>query len=231
MATIWTAVIFDLDDTLFLEREFVLSGFDAVAAELAATVGVPASILRAEFQKIFESGERSDVFGVWLRNHGHSVVWLPQLIELYRSHSPRITLVPEMLELLADLRQRIPLGLITDGHLATQRGKIKALAIEPYFSAITCSDLLGREFWKPHPRPYRETLGALDVPAESAVYVADNPAKDFLGARGVGMATVRVRWPGGMHAERFVPSPEFAADHEVTSVGDLRRLLLENIPA
>jgi FMN phosphatase YigB (HAD superfamily) len=53
------------------------------------------------------------------------------------------------------------------------------------------------------------------------VYVSDNPAKDFLGARRAGMRSIRVRRAGGIYTALEPETPEYAPDAEV---GDLERV-------
>ena len=51
----WQGIVFDLDDTLYPERDYVLSGFKAVASWAEARLGVPSlggfSGLRRLFDK------------------------------------------------------------------------------------------------------------------------------------------------------------------------------------
>jgi FMN phosphatase YigB (HAD superfamily) len=53
------------------------------------------------------------------------------------------------------------------------------------------------------------------------VYVAENPAKDFLGARRVVMATVWVRRPTGFYANQDPRDLEHHPDIRVTSLNEL----------
>ena len=53
-------VTFDLDDTLYLERDFVRSGFAAVGAWLATERGVRG--FEACAWRLFEAGRRGDIF-------------------------------------------------------------------------------------------------------------------------------------------------------------------------
>jgi len=83
---------------------------------------------------------------------------------------------------------------------------------------------LGPDAWKPSPRGYAEVLRRLgDVSPADAVYVSDNPAKDFLGARRAGLRSVRVRRPGGIYTELEPETPDHAPDVEVAG--------LEEVPA
>jgi FMN phosphatase YigB (HAD superfamily) len=55
--------------------------------------------------------------------------------------------------------------------------------------------------------------------------VADNPAKDFRGARSVGMDTVRVRHADGLYAGLEASSPADAPDREVARIEDMEGIL------
>jgi len=54
--------------------------------------------------------------------------------------------------------------------------------------------------------------------------VADNPRKDFIGARQLGWRTVRVLRPAGEHAG-YSPTPAEAADADITTLLTLKQLL------
>jgi putative hydrolase of the HAD superfamily len=127
--------------------------------------------------------------------------------------------------LLEGLHRRYLLGLLSDGYLEVQRKKVEALALDRYLDAIVLSDEFGRDAWKPSPRPFLKVLEVLAVDAHAAVYVADNPAKDFAGARGVGMASVRLRSEDGVYGRLEPSAPRDAPDIEITDIGDVERAL------
>jgi Haloacid dehalogenase-like hydrolase len=105
-----------------------------------------------------------------------------------------------------------------------QRKKFEALALAHHFDAVVFSDELGREFWKPSPRPFEVASEALGVDPSECVYVSDNPLKDFIGARRAGLATVRLRRPDGVYAQIDPPTEDHAPDvelHEIAAVGEL----------
>lgn len=221
----WQAVIFDLDDTLFPERDYVLSGFRAVAAWAEGHVGIPAAQGFAALQGLFAEGVRGNVFDRWLAGHEGAALLVPRLVQVYREHQPLLTPFEGVRELLAFLRGRSRLGVVSDGYLAVQQGKFAALGLGESFDAVVFSDAWGREAWKPSTRPFEEVLRRLPAEAGEAVYVADNPAKDFLGARRLGMFTIRLRQDGGEYAHLDPPSAEHAPHRTVTSLAELRHLL------
>ena len=221
------AIVFDLDDTLYPERAYVLSGFRAVAVWAEERVGIPADQGFAEFCRLFEEGVRGDTFNRWLENHeSNPDDWVPQMVQVYREHDPRITSYPEVPILLQRLRPRYRLGLVSDGYAEVQKRKLAALGLTSYFDVLVLSDEWGREAWKPNARPFEIVLQKLGVTGPEAVYVADNPNKDFLGARQVGMWTVRVRRPEGLYSHLEPPSPEHAPNVEIGTLSDLEAWLM-----
>jgi len=216
------AIAFDLDDTLYPERDFVLSGFRAVASWAEIHLGIPAHDGFAELRDLFEEGVRGNTFNHWLAGHGLAEEKLvPQLVRVYRGHAPQITPFLEVPALLQNLHRRYRLGLVSDGYLTVQQRKLAALGLTPYFDAVVFSDEWGLESWKPSPRPFRALLERLDVEASRTAYVADNPSKDFMGARQAGLLTIWVRRPGGVYSHLNPPSQQHAPDIEITSLSAL----------
>lgn len=221
----WRAVIFDLDDTLYPEREYVLSGFRAVAAWAKGHTGKPADETYEALAGLFRQGVRGDTFNRWLAGNGLPASLAAQCVEVYRGHVPRIRPFPGVPELLRSLHGRLHLGLLSDGYLDVQRAKWRALALSQYFSAVVFTDELGRENWKPHPAPFRRALSLLGVSGAEAVYVADNCAKDFLGARGAGLSGIWARHSEGEYCRKDPATPAHAADAVANSLEELSALL------
>ncbi len=222
----WQAVIFDLDDTLYPERDYVLSGFRAVAAWAEANLRVPAEEGFAELRGLFEQGVRGRTFDRWLAARGLGpAVLTGRLVRVYRDHEPELAPFPGVRELLASLRRRHRLGLLTDGYLGVQRVKLRALGLAPFFDAIIVTDEWGREAWKPSTVGFTAAVRELGTEATAAVYVGDNPVKDFVGARRSGLASVRLRHAGGEYAHLEPETAEHAPDFTVASLAELERLL------
>jgi putative hydrolase of the HAD superfamily len=221
------AIVFDLDDTLYLEGDYVRSGFRAVADELALRLALSADEAFNELDALFQGGEHRRTFDRWVEARGlGSDGLVAELIDVYRSHRPTMATFPGVPELLGRLGADYALGLLSDGYEDVQRKKLEALAIEGAFQAVVFSDSVGRDAWKPSPKPYHAILAALGVSGPEAVYVSDNPLKDFLGARRVDMRSIRVRVPGGVYRELEPETPDHAADADLTSLSDLESLLL-----
>lgn len=222
----WQAVVFDLDDTIYPERDFVFGGFRAVAHWLALQLDLSAQTVYDQLRSLYEASVRGKTFDLCLQALGVSDTDLvPVLVQVYRDHTPQLESFPEVIPMLTELRSRYRLGLVSDGYLAVQQRKLEALGLAPYFDAIVFSDQWGRDAWKPSTRPFEAVLEQLDALPDTAIYVADNPLKDFLGARRIGMWTVQIQRPGGEYVERLPPTPRHAPHATIYNLEQLMTLL------
>ncbi|NUQ63593.1 MAG: HAD-IA family hydrolase [Pirellulales bacterium] len=216
------AIVFDLDDTLYPEHQYVQSGIRAVAAWAERQFGMPREHVLEELENKIRTGVRNRTFDGWLAAHRLDPVrWVPEMVRVYREHNPQIALFPELAAMLPRWRRQYRLGLVTDGYLEVQRRKIAACRLADFLDAIVCSDELGRDAWKPSARPFALVLQRLGVAGDEAVYVGDNPAKDFRGAKLLGMGTIRVRRPGGLHSNVEPLSDEDSPHTEVSQWSDV----------
>ena len=221
------AVVFDLDDTLYPEKDYVLSGFRAVANWMDTHYGISAKATYLELKQIFENKSRSNTFDLWLIQHQLSVDKLVRhLVQVYREHLPTIQPFGEVPALLSTLKAKYRLALLSDGYLNVQRKKLSALGIASFFKTVIFSDEWGREYWKPNSRIFEITLEKLGVKGGETLYVADNPNKDFHGARMAEMQTIRLRLPSGLYSMDNPQDASYAPDLEVTSHQELSQLLL-----
>ncbi len=223
------ALLFDLDDTLYPERSFVVSGFHAAGEWISARLGRPTVETAAELLALHDGGARADTFDRWLESHGFEVQrYVDSLVNAYRQHTPRIEPYTGVRDLLARLRTTHRLGLISDGLHDVQRRKLWALGMEEDFEAMVFSDQIGRDAWKPSSKPFEKALSILSLPPQGAVYIADNPIKDFIGPRALGMTTIRVRHEGGYYAGCEPPTFRHAPDYQVYGIADLEQIIYGN---
>ena len=214
-------VVFDIDDTLYLERDYARSGFYSLDAYARDELGIDSFAARA--WTTFEAGARGTIFDDVLRDAGVVVdeAIIAELVRRYREHTPDVSLPDDARSTLERLAPRCALGAITDGPSPSQRAKIGALGLSRWIETIVVTDELGREFWKPHPRAFELVREAARCAHASCVYVADNPRKDFIAPRSLGWTTVRIRRAGGLH--RAAPSGDDVA-HEIRSLDELPNL-------
>lgn len=221
------AVVFDLDDTLFPERAYVLSGFRAVGLWCEGKFAIRADRAFEEMCGLLDSGFRGDTFNKFCEAHGEPQSAVPEMVRVYREHLPELVPYGGVPELLKRLAGRYLVGLVSDGYVDVQEKKLTALGIGSLFDGVVFSDELGRDHWKPSTRPFEIVSERLGVQPQQAVYVGENSLKDFLGARRAGMRTIRVLGPAGFYTHESPPSVEHAADVEIESLGDLEEALTE----
>lgn len=217
-------IVFDLDDTLYPEQQYVLSGFRAVAAWLADSHGIDQDEAESCMCSTFQDGRRGDIFNNALERLGiaYDGALIRKLVGIYRGHVPAITLFDDACWAL-DHYAELPLGLITDGYLVAQKAKVTALAIAGRFSSLIYTDALGQQYWKPHERAFELTERAVRE-AHNFIYVADNEAKDFIAPRRRGWITVMIERPEAEYSaatENLLARPQ----HRISTLRDLPTVL------
>ena len=214
-------IVLDLDDTLYLEREYQLSGFEAAGRHLEETRSVGALAVLAS--RLFEEGVRQRVYDEALERLGiRDAALVQELVEVHRSHRPIISLLPDARRFLARARALgLGLALLSDGFLVTQRRKVAALGLEGVLDPVVLTDAWGRDKWKPSEHGFREIMSARGGGPDEYVYLADNPAKDFLAPNRLGWRTIRIRRPHGEHFHAEPGRGLFAAGTEVASLDEV----------
>lgn len=214
------AIVFDMDDTLYKEKDYVVSGFKAVD-----------DWIKEDYKKIgfyniaiqlFDSGERKFVFNKALEklNITYDEKLISNLIEKYRLHKPDIQLLDEADWVLSNLTNNVKIGLISDGYLITQERKINALKLKERVHSIILTDKLGREYWKPSQLPYEKISKELQVPHQQCVYIGDNLSKDFITAKKLNWITVHINREDGIYRNLIVEQ-DYKAHY---TIDNLRRL-------
>ena len=206
------AVAFDLDDTLYAERDYVRSGYRAVGKHLRWTLGcenLTGGSMAAEdwLWDRFCRGQAAGAFDALNETFelGLADDGIKQLVRVYRSHRPDIRPVDGATETLKHLAGLYRLGLLSDGFLPAQQLKLDALGLGDLFAAVVFTESLGREFWKPSPAGFEALAGELGVAHDACAYVGDNPSKDFVAPNALGWLTVQMVRPDQIHAHKPAP--------------------------
>ena len=220
-----TALLFDLDDTLYAERDYAFSGFAAVAVAFADRLGEPAQTA-FDMRRLFDSEQRRRVFNEVLTMRGLSdePKLVKAMIDIYRTHRPTIKLLPDAEAALCRFHGRYRLGLITDGPAVMQSAKVEALGLRSRMDAVILTDELGPGLGKPHRRSFEMISTQLGASGEECAYVADNVSKDFVAPNALGWRSIRIVRPDGVY--RDVPAAAGGSpDHEIESLDELDVLL------
>ena len=216
------AIVLDIDDTLYLERDYVRSGFEAVGRWAHRELGVDDFADRA--WAAFERGARNTIFDEVLTACGAPTddATITELVARYRTHPPAIVLAADAEAGLDRWHRVAALAAITDGPLSSQQAKARALGLERWTSTVVFTASLGPGKGKPDPAAFELVQEELGIDGKSCVYVADNPAKDFVGPKALGWRTVRVRRRLSLHADVESGAD---VDHEITTLEQLDAVL------
>lgn len=172
-------IVFDLDDTLFYEQDFLVSAYREIAVFASENDAESVHQKMLEFYR-----KKQDTFAYIASKYN---IPKDDLLNMYRSHVPSVSLrigVATVLNILAE--NKVQMGLLTDGRTVTQNHKIDALNIRHFFDKIIISEEFGSE--KPNPANYK----IFEKPGHDYVYIADNPKKDFVAPNALGWKTLMV---------------------------------------
>lgn len=205
------AVCFDLDGTLFDDRQYVRAGLEQAGALAKERTG---RNLTEEFlEAYFKRGLRERTFDHVLDEQGLSLDLVPELVEAYHANEANLAPYPGTRRVLERLEGRYDLGVLTGG--TNGRQKLIRLGLDDYFDTVIATT--ERETTKRSPEPFKELLEVLDVDSPETVFVGDRPELDLLYPNRLGMHTIRVET-----GHRLVnPTDEARADHVLA---DLRGL-------
>lgn len=164
-------VVFDLDDTLYNEINYLKSAYRHIANTID-----PANENNIYNDLLNWYNEGLNPFSLLTAKY-RTELSLNQLLDLYRFHIPQIKIHTDALDFIHWLvKQEIPMGLITDGRSITQRNKLRSLQITEFFSDIIISEEFGSE--KPHQNNF--LYFTKKHPGKTFTYIADNTRKDFI---------------------------------------------------
>lgn len=210
-----SAVLFDLDDTLYPRRRFVLSGFAAVARHLDRQYHSGGPTVFRLLVEAYRRGERGRELQACLVHLDLPPMLLPGLVALMRAHRPNLRLPTASRAALMSLRETHRIGVVTNGIPAIQADKIKALGLRPLVDTVVYATEHGTGLGKPDPAPFLAALSRLEVPPQRTVFVGDDERCDVSGAAAVGLRTVRLS-RGRQNGPR-----ESAADATVASLAEV----------
>lgn len=218
------ALIFDLDDTLYYEKEYVLGAFKEVAYYLGNKYKKDEEKLYIRMKEILETLGRGKIFNIICEENNFKED-IKKLVDVYRNSKPKLKLYEDSTDFLIWARKKgYKLGIITDGCSKVQWNKIKGLEIENLVDKIIVTDDYGEEFWKPHEKSYLEMMKWFNIERNECIYVGDNPNKDFIGARRLGIKTIRIIREQGDHIITFLDKV-YEADFKVKNLLELEEIL------
>lgn len=213
--------IFDLDDTLYPEFDYVKSGFKAVSYYLDEKHGIPSDDSFTSMLNILAQNGRGAVFDLLLKHyHLYSKARVKECVKVYRYHAPNLVLPNSTREVLNKLTGNK--YIVTDGHKTVQANKVAALNINQYVNKVYITHRYGLINAKPSTYCFELIRKREQCEWSDMCYVGDNPTKDFVNLNRLGVHTIRVTT--GEYA-KLSAKPGFDAKYSIKSLGELIFLL------
>lgn len=207
--------VFDLDDTLYPENDYVHSALQYVGRHVEQMFGDDQ--FAALLLHLWREGSVDPIAQTWLQ------CALPDaerasVVAAMRAHAPSITLSVGAQAVLARLRQAgRAYAIVTDGRSITQRAKIAALGCLDAEN-VSISEEVGLS--KLDPERFLAVARAF-LPGQF-YYVGDNPAKDFVVPKQLGWETIMLDHQGhGVHSQTLPHDVTYHPDRVVTDLVDI----------
>ena len=220
-------IVFDLDEVLYDEKTYVISGFRTVSEFLEKDEAIPKKII-FEYLKRRLKNCRERIFNDLLDNFRiYSQKNLKKCISVYRTHTPKIKLYSDAKDCLKRLKN-YPLYIVTDGNKIVQKNKIKALNLENHIKKAILTSNYGLRNSKPSTFCFQKICDMEKTLPTNLVYIGDDPHKDFVGLKREGFKTIRL-FKGRFKNERL--SKEFEADYKIKSLKEINEKFIKKISA
>ncbi len=185
------AVIFDLDDTLYSEKDYVWSGYKKIAEYFKRPE------LAEQMWEVFKKGGKA--IDEVIAANGLTDA-RDKALQIYRLQKPDIQLYQGVSDMLERIQRTKKVGIITDGRPEGQRAKLEALHCSVDKIIIT-DELGGVEFRKPNRQAFCLMQQYFQIPFKRMVYVGDNISKDFLAPEALGMTCIWFKNRNGIYGE------------------------------
>jgi putative hydrolase of the HAD superfamily len=181
-------VAFDLDDTLYKERDYWYSGVDCVIDHIHS-LGLARK--QSKFGLMPDQAPVATVFDQIMKHYELPTTLLDSLLWIYRLHEPKIELSFGARSLLNWCQtENHQVAIISDGRSVTQRRKIAALGLD----GIRC--FISEEVGAQKPSDVSYLAASLGFKPSQCLYIADNVTKDFQAPEKLGWHTVGLKDDG-----------------------------------
>ena len=210
-----THIVFDLDDTLYKEIDFVRSAYIFINNYLKISVGLD---LSTEIDMCINKNINFFDF-INSKIIKEKKLSIEKYLELYRFHFPTLSLPDDTKKFLNDLMKRkIEFSIITDGRSISQRNKIRSLGIYDKAQNIIISEETG--FEKPNLHNFK-LVENLNI-NKKFIYIADNTSKDFIAPNALNWDTICLVNNGqNIHKQNFDLDDKFMAKNKIYKLSDL----------
>jgi putative hydrolase of the HAD superfamily len=215
-------LIFDMDETLYPERQFIRSGFRAAAVDVERRYGVPADAAFNTLLRTLRSGGRRHALQTLCASFGVPASAVPELVEVIRRHQPTLRLPNSSVAVLTRARaEGWRLGVLTNGLPDVQARKVRALGLDNLVDAVVYAQEWGSGKGKPERESFDVIRARLDTPPAVTVFVGDDPWCDIVGARGAGLHTILLRRSAELRSTTGADRVVTTLENVLTAAADL----------
>ncbi|MEZ9590565.1 HAD family hydrolase [Vibrio breoganii] len=212
-----TTVVFDLDDTLYQEIDYQLSGYNSVIALCKTLYGQDMSNIVKQ-----ATIEKSDVLSAITHTLNLPESVKESLLWQYRLHLPDIGLSDDTNNTLAMIKKNAKhVAILTDGREISQKQKLAALGLSdlPVFISETWGET------KPGSKRFKKIMQSM--PSENYIYIGDNLNKDFVTPNKLGWYTIGIRDSGqNIHTQNIIVDEEYRPKEWLSSIEDLHQIII-----
>lgn len=171
-------IIFDIDDTLYNEIDYVKSGYKVISRYIEKKYNK--KDIYKTLMSLFNTSSKNVFNRLFDKlNISYTKDDIMHLVDLFRNHVPDIKMNKETINALIELRKNYKLAIVSDGNYNTQKLKCDSLNLERYFDEVILTDKYGKEYWKPNKKAFEVLNSKFNISYENMFYVGDNPNKDF----------------------------------------------------
>jgi len=218
-----TAVLFDMDNTLFDFVEAKISACDAVNRRLGLDRGheLLFYFLRQDGRSFEDWGHIRDFM---VDNRVFSEELFAECCSIYEETKIRnLKPYPHIHETLRELKQQgLLLSVVTDAYFENAVIRLEKTGLYPMFDEVITADMTGA--CKPDPRVFLYALGKLGREPGEVLMVGDSLRRDIGPAKKIGMMTAYA----GYGDRNFLEDREEEADVTLTSIRDVLQVVNGN---
>ena len=172
----FSLVIFDLDNTLYPENEFLFPAYKAIARLVSDKDGVNAADAENFLINNFLKEGRRNLFDRFISEFGLKNSGLNDFLKTLRSHKSetKIKLTPQLSKILeACIEKNIKVAVVTNGNPEQQRNKIDSIEWKGMLPElfIVYADETER---KPSPKPLQIVLKKFETSGVNALFIGDD---------------------------------------------------------
>lgn len=214
-----TTVVFDLDDTIYSERDYQLSGYKFIieSCNLLYDVDITETVYAAV-------NRNDDVLEEIVKHLKLSNNSKDSLLWLYRLHCPKISL-SESTKLTLDIIKNNAkhVAIVTDGRELSQRQKLYSLGLSdwPVFISESWDEI------KPGEKRFKHIMKTM--PASNFVYIGDNIKKDFITPNKLGWTSIGLKDSGhNIHSQNVAVMNSYLPHFWINTLNEVTKLIRVN---